>query len=165
MQRFAIRAVRRQIRTEVRNGLTSAINGTYIRRSAPTSVAIGMTLEVGADVRNTQAARNPARGAYQSSAPVRTSRHNPPWQMTRRVNALGGARREAAEAAVHSSSELLRRINSDARRAYLVGLGRPKDVRRVQTVSRRSTLPAGGTGSAIHFTVPGTRPLDTRTAI
>ena len=39
-----------------------ATSGRYIRRSAPTSVEIGMTLDVGASVRKNHAPRNPIGG-------------------------------------------------------------------------------------------------------
>ena len=41
---------------------TTAISGRYMRRSAPTSVAIGMKLDVGASVMKNQAPRNPSAG-------------------------------------------------------------------------------------------------------
>jgi hypothetical protein len=52
----------------------SAISGRYIRRSAPTSVAIGTKLEVGASVMKTQAPRNPRAGRRPSAIAVRTRR-------------------------------------------------------------------------------------------
>src|SRR5215208_5068836 len=47
-----------------------AISGRYIRRSAPTSVAIGMTLDAGASVRKNHAPRNPILGERTSATTV-----------------------------------------------------------------------------------------------
>ena len=49
----------------------SAANGRYMRRSAPTSLVIGITLDVGASVRKNAAARNPMRGQRTRATPVR----------------------------------------------------------------------------------------------
>src|SRR5262245_14248639 len=42
----------------------SAMSGKYIRRSAPTSVAIGTTLDVGARATKNASARTPMRGLF-----------------------------------------------------------------------------------------------------
>ena len=41
-------------------------SGRYIRRSAPTSAAMGTMLDVGASRMNTDTARKPTRGAFRS---------------------------------------------------------------------------------------------------
>src|SRR5437588_13016238 len=63
---------------------TSAASGRYILRSAPTSVAIGTRLDVGASVMKNQAPRNPSVGrrtsatAVSSRRPRISSRHAAP---------------------------------------------------------------------------------------
>lgn len=49
-----------------------ATSGRYMRRSAPTSVAIGRMLDVGANSRNTHAPRNPSAGRRTSAMTVAT---------------------------------------------------------------------------------------------
>ena len=56
--------------------VASAANGRYIRRSAPTSLTIGMMLDVGASVRKNAAARNPIRGQRTSATPAATTAHD-----------------------------------------------------------------------------------------
>src|SRR4029077_10805025 len=52
---------------------TSAASGRYMRRSAPTSVAIGTTLEAGASVTKNQAPRKPTAGRFHKAAMVSSS--------------------------------------------------------------------------------------------
>src|SRR5258706_6535760 len=53
---------------------TSPASGRYMRRSAPTSVAIGTMLDVGASVTNTQTPRKPSFGRQINAATVIGSR-------------------------------------------------------------------------------------------
>src|SRR6266850_362205 len=53
---------------------TSPASGKYIRRSAPTSVAIGTMLDVGASVTNTQTPRKPSFGRQINAETVIRSR-------------------------------------------------------------------------------------------
>src|SRR2546422_10776295 len=53
---------------------TSPVSGRYMRRSAPTSVAIGTMLDVGASVTNTQTPRKPSVGCQNNAAMVIRSR-------------------------------------------------------------------------------------------
>src|SRR5215831_18000071 len=50
-----------------------AISGRYIRRSAPTSVAIGMMLEDGASVTKNHVPRNASAGRLSQATPVATT--------------------------------------------------------------------------------------------
>jgi hypothetical protein len=51
----------------------TAISGTYMRRSAPNSVTMGMMLDVGASVRKNHAPAKPTVGRFQSATTVAAS--------------------------------------------------------------------------------------------
>ena len=62
-----------RVHASVTANTDKAASGRYIRRSAPTSLAIGTTLDVGASVRKNMAPRNPIAGHRTSATTVPAS--------------------------------------------------------------------------------------------
>ena len=71
-----------------------------MRRSAPTSVAIGTTLDVGASVMKNQAPRNPSFGLKTNPMTVNTRRHT----IYRAHGATFAERQQARKSIVNSTS-------------------------------------------------------------